>query len=87
MNSRKKQKGMTLKDELARLVGAQYATEEGQRYSFRRNKRLGQSGNSTQLWMCLAVKIKSNIVKNNKNKNVRSLNQGKLEVVKEEMKL
>ena len=28
MNSRKKQKGMTLKDELARLVGAQYATEE-----------------------------------------------------------
>ena len=28
MNSMKRQKGMTLKDELTRLVGAQYATGE-----------------------------------------------------------
>ena len=27
-------------------------------------KRLGQSGNYTQLWMCLVVKIKSSAVKN-----------------------
>ena len=38
MNSRKKQKGMTLKDELARLVGAQYATEEEWRNNSRKNE-------------------------------------------------
>ena len=30
-----------------------------------RMKRLGQSGNDTQLWMCLLVKVKSDAVKNN----------------------
>ena len=38
MNSMKKQKDMTLKDELPRLVGAQYATGEEQRNSSRRNE-------------------------------------------------
>ena len=28
-------------------------------------KRLSQRGNNTQLWMCLVVKVKSNVVKNN----------------------
>ena len=28
-------------------------------------KRLGQSGNNAQLWMCLVVKVKSDAVKNN----------------------
>ena len=28
-------------------------------------KRLSESGNNTQLWMCLVVKVKSNAVKNN----------------------
>ena len=28
-------------------------------------KRLGQSRNDTQLWMCLVVKVKSNAIKNN----------------------
>ena len=28
-------------------------------------KMLGQSGNDTQLWMCLVVKVKSSAVKNN----------------------
>ena len=27
-------------------------------------KRLGQSGNYTQVWMCLVVKVKSSAVKN-----------------------
>ena len=36
MNSMKRQKDMTLKDELARLVGAQYATGEEHRNSSRR---------------------------------------------------
>ena len=52
-------------------------------------KRLRQSKNSAQLWMCLVVKVKSNSVKKKKKKkeiwNVRSMNQGKLEVVKQEM--
>ena len=30
-----------------------------------RMKRLGQSGNNAQLWMCLVVKVKSDAVKNN----------------------
>ena len=50
MNSMKKQKGMTLKDELPRLVGAQYATEEEWRNNSRK-KRWSQSKNNTQLWM------------------------------------
>ena len=38
MNSMKRQKDMTLKDELLRWVGAQYATEEKQRNNSRKNK-------------------------------------------------
>ena len=30
-----------------------------------RMKRLGQSRNGIQLWMCLVVKVKSDAVKNN----------------------
>ena len=63
MNSMKRQKDMTLKDELHRSVGAQYATGE-EWITPERRKRLSQSGNNTQLWMCLVVKVKSNAVKN-----------------------
>ena len=50
-------------------------------------KRLSQSGNSTQLWMCLVVKVKSDAVLYGEQYcigtwNVRSMNQGKLEVVR-----
>ena len=38
MNSMKRQKDMTMKDELPRLVGAQYATEEKQRNNSRKNE-------------------------------------------------
>ena len=38
MNSMKKQKYMTLKDELLRLVGAQYATREEWRNNSRENE-------------------------------------------------
>ena len=40
MNSMKRQKGMTLKDELPRSVGAQYATGEEWRNNSRRNEEL-----------------------------------------------
>ena len=51
-------------------------------------KRLGQTKNNTQLWMCLVQKVKPDAVKNNiaiGTWNVRSMNQGKLQVVKQEM--
>ena len=38
MNSMKRQKDRPLKEELPRLVGAQYATGEGQRNSSKRNE-------------------------------------------------
>ena len=38
MNSMKRQKDMTLKDELSRSVGAQYAIEEEQRNNSRKNE-------------------------------------------------
>ena len=56
---------MTGKDELPWLVGAQYATGEEQRKDPEGMKRLSQSGNNTQVWMCLVVKVKSKDVKNN----------------------
>ena len=44
MNSMKKQKGMTLKDELPRSVGAQYATGEEWRNNSRKNEETELSG-------------------------------------------
>ena len=38
MNSMKRQKDMTLKDEFPRLLGAQYAIQEEQRNSSRKNE-------------------------------------------------
>ena len=38
MNSMKRQKGMIVKDELPRLVGAQYATGDQWRNNFRKNE-------------------------------------------------
>ena len=64
-NSMKRQKDTTLKDELPRLVGVQYATGKEQRNTSRRMKRLSQSRNDDHVWMCLVVKAKSNAVKNN----------------------
>ena len=65
MHSMKRQKDMTLKDELPKIVGAQYSTGEEQRNSSRGMKKLNQSKNNVQLWMCLVVEVKSDAVKNN----------------------
>ena len=40
MNSMKRQQGMTLKDELCRLVGAQYTTGEDWRNNSTKNKEM-----------------------------------------------
>ena len=53
-----------------------------------RINRWGQSKNNTQLWMCLVTGSKVQCCKEQYcigTRNVRSMNQGKLEVVKQEM--
>ena len=88
MNSMKRQKDMTLKDELSRLVGAQYATREEWRNNSRRNdeaepKRkqspgVDVSGGESQVRCCKEQYCIGTW-------NVRSMNQGKLDGVKQEL--
>ena len=87
-NSMKRQKRMTLKDELPRSVGAQYATGERWRNNSRKNEEMEPkqkqhpavdvTGDGSKVQCC---KEKYCIG----SWNVRSMNQGKLEVVKQEM--
>ena len=49
MNSMIRQKDRTLKDELPRLVGAQYATGDQWRNNSRKNERMEPKQNNTQL--------------------------------------
>ena len=66
MNSMKRQKHRTLKDELPRSVGAQYTTGDqwGNKNS-RNNEEMEPNKNDTQLWVCLVMEVKSNAVKRN----------------------
>ena len=88
MNSMKRQKDRTLKDELPRLVGAQYATGDQWRNNSRKNREMeskqkqhpavdvtdyGSKVQCCKEQYCIGIW------------NVRSMNQGKLEVVKQEM--
>ena len=65
MNSMKRQNDRILKEELPRLVGAQYATGDQWRNNSRKNEEMSQSKNSTQLWMRLVKEVKSDAVKSN----------------------
>ena len=88
MSSMKRQKDMTLKDELDRLVGAQYATGEEGRNNPRKNEEmepkwkqhpvLDVTGDISKVQCCKEQYCIGTW-------NVRSTNQGKLEVVKQEM--
>ena len=51
MNSMKRQKDKTLKEELPRSVSAQYATGEEYEITPERMKGWNKSKNNTQLWM------------------------------------
>ena len=52
MNSMKRQKdSRTLKDEVPRLVGSQYATGEEWRNNSRKNEEMEPSENNAHLWM------------------------------------
>ena len=63
MNSMKRPKDRTLKEELSRSLGAQYATGDQWRNNSKRMKRWSQNKNNTQLWMCLVIEARSDAVK------------------------
>ena len=65
MNSIKRQKDRTLKDELPRSVGTQYATEISGEITPERMKTWSQSKNNTQLWMGLVIEARYDAVKSN----------------------
>ena len=89
MNSMKRQKDMTLKDELPRSVGAQYATREEWRNNSRKNEGkepkqkqlpgVDVTGDGSKVQCC-----KEQYCIRTWNV-IRAMNQGKLEVVKHEM--
>ena len=84
MNSMKRQKGMTLKDELPRSVGAQYATGDQWRNNSRKNE---ETEPKQKQYPVVDVTGDGSKVQCYKEQycigtwNVRSMNQGKLEVV------
>ena len=65
MKSMKRQKVMTLKDELPRSVGANMILEKSGEITPERMKRRNQSKNNAQLGMRRVMEVKSNAVKNN----------------------
>ena len=88
MNSIKRQKDRTLKDELPKLVGAQYATGDQWRNNSRKNEGMepkqkqyslvDMTGDRSKVQCCKELYCIGTW-------NVRSMNQGKLDVVKQEM--
>ena len=88
MNSMKKQKDKTLKYELPRSVGSQYATGEEWKNNSRKNEEM-----EPKQKQCPVVDVTGDGSKVQCCKkqycigtwNVRSMNQSKLEVVKQEM--
>ena len=56
---------MTLKDELPRSAGAQYATGEEWRNNSERMKTWSQIKNNAQLWTWLVMEVKSDTEKSN----------------------
>ena len=88
MNSMKRQKDRTLKDELPRSVGAHYATGDQWRINSRKNEQtepkhkqqststvVEVTGDGSKVWWCKEQYCIGTW-------NVRSMKQGKLEVVR-----
>ena len=88
MNSMKRQKDRTLKEELPRLVGAQYATGDQWRNNSRKNEVMEPKQKEYPVVDVTGDRSKVRCCKEQYcigTWNVRSMNQGKLEVVKQEM--
>ena len=87
-NSMKRQKDRTLKDKLLRSVGAQYATGDQWRNNSRKNEGMQPKQKQHQVVDETGDRSKVQCCKEQYcigTWNVRSMNQGKLEVVKQEM--
>ena len=87
MNSMKRQKYRTLKDELPRPVGAQYATGDQWRNNSRKNEGMEPKQKQYPVVDVTGDRSKVRCCKDHYcigTWNVRSMNQGKLEVVKQE---
>ena len=88
MNSMKRQNDRILKEELPRAVGAQYATRYQWRNNFRKNEGIEPKQKQNPVVDVTGDRSK---VRGHKEQycigtwNVRSMNQGKLEAVKQEM--
>ena len=65
MNSMERQKGMILKDELPRLVGAQYATGEEWRNNTRKDEEMEPKQKHHPVVMWRVMEVKSDAVKTN----------------------
>ena len=88
MNSMKRQNDRILKEELPRSLSAQYAIRDQWRNNSRKNERMESkqkqypvvdvTGDRSKVWWCKEQYCIGTW-------NVRSMNQGKLEVVKQEM--
>ena len=65
MNSMKRKKDRTLKDELPRSISAQYVTRDQWRNNSRKNEGMEQNKNNTQLWMGLVIETGFDAVKSN----------------------
>ena len=87
MNSMKRQKYRTLKDEFPRLLGAQYATGSGENNSWwneemdpkqKQHLVVDVIGDGSKIWCCKEQYCIGTW-------NVRSMKQGKLEVTKQDM--
>ena len=88
MNSMKRQKDRTLKDELPMLVDAQYATGDQWRNSSRKTEQTEPKQNQHPVVDVMGDGGKVRCCKEKyciDTWNVRSMNQGKLEVIKQEM--
>ena len=88
MNSMQRQKDRTLKDELPRLVGARYAIGEQWRNNSRKNEETDLKQTQHPIVDVTCDKSKVRCCKEQYcigTWNVRSMNQGKLEVVKQVM--
>ena len=89
MNSRKRHKDRTLKDELPRLVGAQYAIGDQWRNNSRKNEEMEPKQKQHPVVDVTGDGRKVQCYKEQYcigTWNVRSMNQGKLEVVKRDGK-
>ena len=88
MNSMKRQKYRTLKDELPKLVGAQYATGDQWRNNSRKNEEKEPKQKQHPVVDGTDDRSKVRCCKEQYcigTWNVRSMNQGKLDVVKQKM--